>query len=51
MTRSARERSLAELGDTLEQAAIRYWAGDHADAGDLLARANHVAEELGLPHR
>ncbi len=51
MTGNARERSLAELVDTLERAASLYWAGQHADAGDLLERANGVAQVLGLPPR
>jgi hypothetical protein len=51
MTGDARERSLAELVDALEQAASLYWAGRDSDAGNLLARANDVAEVLGLPPR
>jgi hypothetical protein len=51
MTGSARDRTLAELVDTVEQAASLYWEGRHSDAGRLLDRANDVAAALGLPVR
>jgi hypothetical protein len=51
MTGRAREESLGELVDALEQAAGLYWAGRAGDAKRMLVRAHDVATELGLPIR